>query len=62
MFQGIHQYHNPQGRIQAMQYLSLSYMHSKFTQDYNFNHIYIYDTLEIGDKPALIDTIECINK
>ena len=24
--------------------------------------VYVYDTLEIGYKPALMDTIECINK
>ena len=24
--------------------------------------VYVYDTLEIGDKPTLMDTIECINK
>ena len=39
MVQGINQYYDPQGGIQAMQELSFYFLQSKKTRDFNYHQI-----------------------
>ena len=61
MDQEIHQYNDPQGGVQTIQDWSLSLIQSKLNRDV-IVIVYVEDTLVIGEKPELIDTIEFIKK
>ena len=61
LVQGIYKDIDPQGGFKLCKtYLCLLFRLNELGTI--FFIVYVYDTLEIGDKPALMDTIECINK